>query len=62
MKIKEENLLKEFDNKCLNDRKHIEEELTYAMSKCTKLAKDLDKMSDMLKERDAIVTAKELEV
>jgi len=32
------------------------------MSKCKELAKDLEKKSDMLKERDAIVTAKELEV
>lgn len=62
MKTKEETLLKEFNNKWSNDRKHIEEELTYAMSKCKTLAKDLDKMSDMLQERDAIVTAKELQV
>lgn len=62
MKMKEEQLLKEFNNKWSNDRKHIEEELTYAMSKCKTLAKDLDKMSDMLKERDAIVTTKELEL
>lgn len=62
MKIKEEQLLKEFNDKWSNDRKHIEEELTYAMSKCKALAKELDEMSDKLKERDAIVTAKELEV
>ncbi|XP_026818802.1 RING finger protein PFF0165c-like isoform X1 [Rhopalosiphum maidis] len=62
MKIKEEQLLKEFNNKWSNDRKRIEDELTYAMSKCKALANDLDKMSDMLKERDAIVTAKELEL
>lgn len=62
MKTKEEQLLKEFKNKWSNDRKRIEEELAYAMSKCKTLAKDLDKMSDKLKERDAIVTAKELEV
>jgi len=62
MKTKEEQLLKEFNNKWSNDRKRIEDELTYAMSKCKALAKDLDIMSDTLKERDAIVTAKELEV
>ncbi|CAI6353326.1 unnamed protein product [Macrosiphum euphorbiae] len=62
MKTKEEQLLKEFNNKWSNDRKRIEEELAYAMSKCKALAKDLDKMSDKLKERDAIVTAKELEL
>jgi len=62
MKTKEEQLLKEFNNKWSNDRKRIEDELTYAMSKCKALAEDLDKMSDTLKERDAIVTAKELEV
>ncbi|KAE9523683.1 hypothetical protein AGLY_015901 [Aphis glycines] len=62
MKTKEEQLLKEFNNKWSIDRKRIEDELTYAMSKCKALAEDLDKMSDTLKERDAIVTAKELEV
>lgn len=62
MKTKEEQLLKEFNNKWSNDRKRIEDELTYAMSKCKALAKDLDIMSDTLKERDAIVTAKELEL
>jgi len=62
MKTKEEQLLKEFNDKWLDDRKLTEEELTHAMSKCKDLAKDLNKMSDMLKERDAIVTAKELEV
>uniref|UniRef100_A0A2S2NP52 Centrosomal protein n=1 Tax=Schizaphis graminum TaxID=13262 RepID=A0A2S2NP52_SCHGA len=62
MKIKEEQLLKEFNNKWSNDRKRIEDELTYAMSKCKALATDLDKMSDKLKERDAIVTAKELKL
>ncbi|XP_015379772.1 PREDICTED: putative leucine-rich repeat-containing protein DDB_G0290503 isoform X2 [Diuraphis noxia] len=62
MKLKEEQLLKEFNNKWLNDRKLIEEELTFAMSKCKALAKELDEMSDKLKERDAIVTAKELEL
>ncbi|XP_022177803.1 putative leucine-rich repeat-containing protein DDB_G0290503 isoform X2 [Myzus persicae] len=62
MKTKEQQLLKEFNEKWLNDRKHIEDELTYAMSKCKALAKDLDEMSDKLKERDAIVTAKELEL
>jgi len=62
MKTKEKQLLKEFNNKWSNDRKRIEDELTYAMSKCKALAEDLDKMSDTLKERDAIVTAKELEV
>jgi len=62
MKTKEEQLLKDFNDKWSDDRKHTEEKLTHAMSKCKELAKDLDKKSDMLKERDAIVTAKELEV
>jgi len=62
MKTKEEQLLKELNNKWSNDRKHIEDELTDAMSKCKALAKDLDKMFDILKEKDAIVTAKELKV
>ncbi|KAL4104173.1 hypothetical protein QTP88_019484 [Uroleucon formosanum] len=61
MKTKEEQLLKDFNNKWSNDRKHTEEKLTHAMSKCKELAEDLDKRSDMLKERDAIITAKELE-
>jgi len=62
MKTKEEQLLKDLNDKWSDDRKHTEEKLTCTMSKCKELAKDLDKMSDMLKERDAIVTAKELEV
>jgi len=62
MKTKEEQLLKDFNNKLSDDRKHSEEKLTDAMSKCKELAKNLEKKSDMLKERDAIVTAKELEV
>ncbi|KAF0764562.1 putative leucine-rich repeat-containing protein [Aphis craccivora] len=62
MKMKEEQLLKDFNNKWSDDRKHNEEKLTCSMSKCKELAKDLDNMSDKLKERDAIVTAKELEL
>lgn len=62
MKMKEEQLLKDFNSKWSDDRKHNEEQLTCSMSKCKELAKDLDNMSDKLKERDAIVTAKELEV
>lgn len=62
MKIKEEQLLKEFNKKWLNDRKRIEEELTHEMSKCKEIAENMDRMADMLKEREAIVTAKELEV
>ncbi|XP_060848425.1 uncharacterized protein LOC132927855 [Rhopalosiphum padi] len=62
MKTKEEQLLKDLNDKWSDDRKHTEEKLTCTMSKCKELAKDLDKMSDMLKERDAIVTAKELEL
>lgn len=62
MKIKEEKLLKEFNFKWSNDRKLIEEELIHKMSKCKALAENVDEMADMLKEKEAIVTAKELEV
>jgi len=62
MKTKEEQLLKDFNDKLSDKRKQSEEELTNAMSKCKELAEDLEKKSDMLKEMDAIVTAKELEV
>jgi len=62
MKIKEEQLLKEFNNKWLDDRKRIEEELIHEMSKCKVLSENMDKMADMLKAKEAIVTAKELEV
>ncbi|XP_003247754.1 uncharacterized protein LOC100571528 isoform X1 [Acyrthosiphon pisum] len=61
MKTKEEQLLKDFNDKWSDTRKHTEEKLTHAMSKCKELAEDLEKRSDMLKEKDAIVTAKELE-
>ncbi|XP_060860293.1 uncharacterized protein LOC132937486 [Metopolophium dirhodum] len=61
MKTKEEQLLKDFNDKWSDDRKRIEEKLIHAMSKCKESAEDLEKRSDMLKERDAIVTAKELE-
>lgn len=62
MKLKEEQLLKEFNNKWLHDKKHIEDELTREVSKCKTLAENMDKMADMLNEREAIVKAKELEV
>ncbi|XP_022181318.1 uncharacterized protein PFB0765w-like isoform X3 [Myzus persicae] len=62
IKTKEELLLRDLKNKWSDDRKHTEEKLTHAMSKCKELAKDLDKKSNLLKERDSIVTAKELEV
>ncbi|KAL5237486.1 hypothetical protein ACI65C_004896 [Semiaphis heraclei] len=62
MKTKEEQLLKDFNDKWSDNRKQSEEELTNAMSKCKELAKDLEKKSDILKEKDAIFTAKELEL
>lgn len=62
MKIKEEELFKEFNNKWSEDRKRIEEELTCTVSKCKALTENVDKMADMVVEKDAIVTAKELEV
>ncbi|VVC34125.1 Hypothetical protein CINCED_3A005839 [Cinara cedri] len=62
IKIKEEQLLKEFNKKWLDDRKRIEEDLTNEISKCKALAENVDKMADMLKERETIVTAKELEL
>lgn len=62
MKIKEEQLLKEFNIKWSNDRKRTEEELTHAMSKCKALVENMDEMADMLKEKEATLTAKELEV
>jgi len=62
MKTKEEQLLKDFNDKWSDDRKHTEEKLTHAMSKCKELAEDLEKRSETLKEKNAIVTAKELEV
>lgn len=62
MKIKEEELLKQFNIKWLEDRKHIEEELTRAVSTCKALTENVDVMADMVVEKDAIVTAKELEV
>ncbi|CAI6360696.1 unnamed protein product [Macrosiphum euphorbiae] len=61
MKTKEEQLLKDFNEKWSDDRKHTEEKRTHAISKCKELARDLEKRSDTLKEKDAIVTAKELE-
>jgi len=54
-------LSKEFDNKQVYG-KFIEKEDTCDMSKCKKLAEAMDRMADELKEREAIVTAKELEV
>lgn len=39
-----------------------EDQLLHEMSKCKILAENLDEMADRLKERDAIITAKELEV
>ncbi|CAI6353611.1 unnamed protein product [Macrosiphum euphorbiae] len=62
MKAKKEQLTKDFNDKWSDDRKHTEEKITHDMSKCKELAEDLEKRSDMLKERDAIVTAKEQEL
>lgn len=62
MKIKEEQLLKKFNEKWLQDRKHIEEDLTHEISKCKALAENVEEMADILKEREAIVAVKELEV
>lgn len=39
-----------------------EDQLVHEMSKCKTLAENLDEMADRLKERDAIITAKEREV
>lgn len=55
-------MLKELNKKWLDDRKRIEEELTHEVSKCRALTENMDKITDMLVEREAIVTAKELEV
>jgi hypothetical protein len=62
LKIKEEELFKQFNNKWLEERKHIEEELTQAVSTCKALTENVDVLADMVVEKDAIVTAKELEV
>lgn len=62
MKMREDKLLQEFNIKWSNDRKCLEEELIHKMSKCKALAENVDEMADMLKEKEAIVTAKELEV
>ncbi|XP_025415880.1 kinetochore protein SLK19-like isoform X2 [Sipha flava] len=61
LKIKEEELFKQFNNKWLEERKHIEEELTQAVSTCKALTENVDVLADMVVEKDAIVTAKELE-
>lgn len=62
MKKKEDNLLKEFNKKWFEDRTRIEEELKHNISKCKTLADNMDKMADNLKERETVITAKELEV
>lgn len=62
MKTKEDNLLKEFNKKWFEDRKRIEDELRHNISKCKTFADNMDEMADRLKERETIITAKELEV
>jgi hypothetical protein len=62
LKIKEEQMLKELNKKWLDDRKRIEEELNLEISKCRALTENMDKITDMLVERESIITAKELEV
>ncbi|XP_050428042.1 uncharacterized protein LOC126838013 [Adelges cooleyi] len=61
MKIKEEQLLQEIKNKWLTDKKSIEDELTFQVTKCKEYAENMDKLADMLKEREANITSKELE-
>lgn len=62
MKIKKEKMFEEFNNKWLADRKRIEEDLSYEVSRCKLMTERVDKFADMLKEREAIIMAKELEV
>lgn len=62
MKIKGEKLLKELNKKWLDDKKQIETDLNNEIFKCKTLAEHLDKIADMLNEREAICRAKELEV
>ncbi|XP_025415989.1 shootin-1-like isoform X2 [Sipha flava] len=62
LKIKEEQMLKELNKKWLDDRKRIEEELNLEISKCRALTENMDKITDMLVERESIITAKELEL
>lgn len=62
MKIKEEQMLKELNEKWLDDRIRLEEDLSYEISKCKALSDNLDKMADMVKEKESLVIAKEKEV
>lgn len=62
MKNKEKQLLKEFNKKWSDDRKIIEKELAYEISKCKALTKSMDEIVDMLKDKESIIAAKELEV
>lgn len=55
-------MLKEFNNRWMDSRKRIEEQLTHEMLKCKAIAENMDRMADMLKKREVIITAKELEV
>lgn len=57
-----EELLKEFNERLLEKKTLLEGELVYEISKCKKLTENLDQMVNMLKEREAKVAAKELEV
>lgn len=59
--MKEQQLLKEFNNKRIGG-KYVEEELIREMSKCKHLAETMNKVADLLKKREDIVTAKELKV
>lgn len=61
MKTKKEQILKEFNNKLNNNKTNIEKELSQAMEKCKKLVENLDNMADTLKDREAVLQAKELE-
>lgn len=62
MKNKEKQLLKEFNKKWSDDRKIIEKELAHEISKCKALTKSMDEIVDMLKDKESIIAAKELEV
>ncbi|VVC45105.1 Hypothetical protein CINCED_3A014279 [Cinara cedri] len=61
LKIKEEQLFKEFNKNLLDDRNRIQEHLSNEILECKALAENVDKMVNKLKERGAIITAKELE-
>lgn len=62
MKSKEKQILKELNTKWINRKNQIDEELTHEIMKCKNLSKHLDNIADMLKEKQTIVTVKELEV